>query len=67
MRTLEEKTYYKIKKENCYKSYSKGPCDADMPRAYYDSGQKACKQFDYGGCEGYVPFDSVEECRLYCE
>ena len=67
LRTLDEHPYIKTKGENCYKSYDKGPCEAAMPRAYFDSRQGACQLFYYGGCEGLIPFDSVEECRLYCE
>lgn len=67
LRTLEEKPYREAKENNCEKQADKGPCEAAEPRAYFDRKEKVCKQFSYGGCGGFIPFDSVEECRLYCE
>ncbi|NHF61483.1 proteinase inhibitor I4 serpin [Flavobacteriaceae bacterium TP-CH-4] len=40
-----------------------GPCDALIPRYYFDSKENECKQFDWGGCDGVVPFDTLEECE----
>jgi hypothetical protein len=37
-----------------------------MVKYYFDKYEKKCKEFLYGGCEGTVPFDSMEEC-LECE
>ena len=67
LRTLEEKPYREAKENNCEKQADKGSCEAAEPRAYFDSKEKICKLFYYGGCGGFIPFDSVEECRLYCE
>ena len=52
-------------KRNCNKKADPGPCEAAAPRAEFTG--RSCQQFFYGGCDGFVPFDSVEECRLYCE
>ena len=54
-------------KANCNMLHDQGSCEAAMPRAFFNSQTKKCEQFFYGGCNGSVPFDSVEECRLYCE
>lgn len=43
-----------------------GPCDAAFPRYYFDKETQECKEFIWGGCEGVVPFDTMEEC-LVCE
>lgn len=43
-----------------------GPCDAYMPRYYFDMTEGKCKEFIWGGCEGVVPFNSMEECQK-CE
>ena len=67
LRTLERKPYRETKENNCEEQADKGPCEAAAPRAYFDSREKVCKLFYYGGCGGFVPFDSVEECRLHCE
>ncbi len=43
-----------------------GPCDAAFPRYYFDQETQECKEFIWGGCEGTVPFETMEECRI-CE
>lgn len=40
-----------------------GPCYANFTKYYFDEVDGRCKEFSYGGCEGVVPFDSIEECK----
>ncbi|WP_420320418.1 BPTI/Kunitz domain-containing protein [Flagellimonas sp.] len=40
-----------------------GPCEAYMIRYYFDKEEQKCKEFVYGGCQGTVPFQTMEECR----
>ena len=39
-----------------------GPCEAAMPRYYYDPATRMCTEFLWGGCGGVVPFETMEEC-----
>lgn len=39
-----------------------GPCEAAMPRYYYDPATRVCTEFLWGGCGGVVPFETMEEC-----
>ena len=43
-----------------------GPCEAAIEKYFFDSEDQVCKAFTWGGCEGTVPFDSLEECQI-CE
>lgn len=43
-----------------------GPCKAMIIKYYYDKTDGKCKEFTWGGCEGVVPFNSMEECQQ-CE
>ncbi|MDT0606781.1 BPTI/Kunitz domain-containing protein [Croceitalea rosinachiae] len=43
-----------------------GPCFAAFTKYYFDKEEQACKEFIWGGCEGVVPFDTLEECKV-CE
>lgn len=43
-----------------------GPCDAYIPKYYFDMTAGKCKEFIWGGCEGVVPFNTMEECQQ-CE
>lgn len=43
-----------------------GPCEAAIPRYYFDQDEQRCKEFLWGGCDGVVPFETLEEC-LECE
>jgi hypothetical protein len=43
-----------------------GFCRAYLKKYYFDKTEKKCKEFIWGGCDGIVPFDTMEECKL-CE
>jgi len=40
-----------------------GSCLAYFPKYYYDSEAQACKTFIWGGCNGTIPFETLEECE----
>lgn len=40
-----------------------GPCDAAITRYYFDPLSGTCQSFIWGGCEGTVPFESLEACK----
>ena len=44
-----------------------GPCRARIPVYYFDTEEKICKEFIYGGCKGVVPFETIDECKSTCE
>jgi len=41
----------------------RGTCDAIIIKYYYDQNEKKCKEFNWGGCGGTVPFDTMELCN----
>ncbi len=43
-----------------------GDCLAAIPRYYFDKEEQKCKEFIWGGCNGVVPFETMEAC-LECE
>ena len=53
--------------DNCALPKDMGPCPGSILRWYYDSTEKGCKQFMYGGCQGNANrFKTEEECRTKC-
>lgn len=50
----------------CLQKPDAGMCRAAKPRYYYDPTEKKCKEFIWGGCQGVVPFITLEECRKVC-
>ena len=44
-----------------------GSCEAAISRYYFDQEEGKCNEFLWGGCDGTVPFDSLEVCRKTCE
>jgi len=40
-----------------------GLCKAHFPKYYFDKEEQKCKEFIWGGCNGSVPFDTMEECQ----
>lgn len=43
-----------------------GPCKAAFKRYYFDQKEKKCKEFIWGGCNGVVPFETLEDCQKKC-
>ncbi len=56
-----------VKSDRCSLEPNVGPCNAAIPKYYYDKNDKKCKQFIWGGCDGVVPFDTIEECKNQCD
>ncbi len=52
--------------KRCYIEPDGGKCRAAIPRYYFDSIDNKCKQFTWGGCQGIVPFNTIEECMKAC-
>ena len=44
-----------------------GPCRAAIPKYYFDKKSKECKEFIWGGCNGVVPFNTLNECKDACQ
>ena len=44
-----------------------GRCRAAIPRYYFDKETMECEEFLWGGCQGVVPFEILEECVATCE
>jgi hypothetical protein len=53
--------------DRCSLPPEQGPCEAMMPRVYYDAQALACRRFVYGGCDGNANnFGSAGECIAAC-
>ena len=52
--------------DECYLSPERGPCKAMLPRYFYNSESGQCEEFIWGGCDGVVPFVTMEECQNGC-
>jgi hypothetical protein len=55
-----------IESDRCTLDPVAGPCFATITKFYYDSVEKKCKPFTWGGCDGVVPFQTMEECEAGC-
>lgn len=56
-----------INLDRCELIPNEGPCLARLTRYYYDHAEKKCKSFTWGGCDGTVPFETLEECENSCK
>ena len=54
------------KSERCDLISDPGLCKAYFPKYYFDKTEGKCKEFIWGGCNGVVPFNTLEECKQ-CE
>ena len=52
--------------ENCSLRPDPGNCRMAIKRYHYDKKEKKCKEFTYGGCNGIVPFETLEDCKKKC-
>ncbi|KAH7941211.1 hypothetical protein HPB49_011097 [Dermacentor silvarum] len=67
--TLEEcnSTCWVSPPEECTYPADSGPCDAYMPRFFFNTLTKSCEQFVYGGCGGNANnFRTFEYCQSKC-
>ena len=44
-----------------------GECEAAIPMYYFNVQSQQCDMFLWGGCDGVVPFESLEGCQNACE
>ena len=50
----------------CYVKPSSGQCKASFMRYWYDEGPRTCRAFIWGGCDGSVPFETMDACHAQC-
>ena len=50
----------------CHKPPDRGPCKGLFERFYFDEKTGQCREFDWGGCQGSVPFETQKECEAAC-
>lgn len=43
-----------------------GHCHGRFRKYYFDYRDNRCKPFNYSGCGGRVPFETLEDCINYC-
>lgn len=51
----------------CQATPDPGPCKAQIEKFYFDPATKKCASFTYGGCQGTVPFETMQSCQSACE
>lgn len=49
--------------EACSLEPEAGPCEALFTKYYFDQEENKCKEFTWGGCDGVVPFETLEDCK----
>jgi hypothetical protein len=69
--TMEPPTVPELPKEidailRCDMKPEPGPCKTLFDRYYYDGQANKCRAFFWGGCDGVVPFETMEECEKTC-
>ena len=52
--------------DQCYVKPESGMCRAAHTRYYFDQDAQGCRPFVWGGCQGVVPFDTLEACQSLC-
>ncbi|XP_034752605.1 BPTI/Kunitz domain-containing protein-like isoform X9 [Etheostoma cragini] len=53
--------------EVCEQAPEPGPCEAAIPRYFYNSSSMSCQLFIYGGCQGNQNnFETEKECMQRC-
>lgn len=53
--------------KDCSSPPEAGPCRAYFRKFFFDTSDKTCKEFGYGGCEGNGNrYDTKEQCQMKC-
>jgi len=60
---VNEKIRYINNVGRCSLSPDPGECFAAFRKYYYDAEEGTCKEFMWGGCNGVVPFHTLEDCE----
>jgi Kunitz/Bovine pancreatic trypsin inhibitor domain len=50
----------------CRQKPERGPCKGLFESYYFDPVSQSCKMFIWGGCQGSVPFRTLDECQKAC-
>ena len=53
--------------EDCNSIPEIGPCFASIVTYYFNQNTSQCEESYWGGCDGVVPFWTLEECQNNCE
>jgi hypothetical protein len=51
---------------SCTLTPETGPCKARILKYYFDQDNNNCQSFVWGGCNGTVPFQTLEQCIKSC-
>ena len=62
--TLGTSTDVLTQENPCLLEPDAGPCEAAIPAWYYDQEVGGCSMFLWGGCDGVVPFETLESCAI---
>lgn len=49
--------------DRCSLKPDAGPCEALIPKYFFDQATRTCRKFNWGGCQGVVPFDTLADCN----
>ena len=52
--------------QDCALSPEVGNCKGSFKKYYFDNTEQKCKVFFWGGCDGVVPFETLEDCNKKC-
>jgi hypothetical protein len=55
--------FAQIIQDPCTLSPDPGPCNAAVPKYYFNQETQQCTMFSWGGCAGIVPFNTLNECE----
>lgn len=65
--TTEEAAATTTANPACSTAPEPGPCKAQIEKFYFDQATQKCVSFNYGGCQGTVPFETLDTCQAACE
>ena len=52
--------------ESCSLKPESGKCRAAITRWSFDEQSRTCRPFIWGGCDGVVPFETLDSCQTQC-
>ena len=60
-------SFAQVVTEDCNSIPDPGYCLAAFEIYYFDQNTGQCEESVWGGCDGLVPFWTLEDCQNYCE
>tara|TARA_B100000959_G_C14596887_1_gene466444 strand:- start:74 stop:397 length:324 start_codon:yes stop_codon:yes gene_type:complete len=56
-----------VPEDRCANVPDPGLCNGSFEKYFFNQETNKCESFNWGGCNGLIPFETLQECTDSCE